>query len=463
MKLALQGSASAAALTASTWSETFPIARTITLPATSSTTLDVKESGTPAGYVLYTAAPGGSTIDVANAADFNVRLAGVSYVIIRGLTLKGARRDGVRLETGTHDVVIEDNDISGWGRLRDAATGWGVNGDSGIHSAYRATGIDRVIIQRNRIHTPRYTSNSWQHGHPAGPLGTNMEHCAEPDRFDCGSNHVVRYNEVLGDPNHYFMDGIGGGDNFAATGYPNADSDIYGNRVTYVWDDAIEAEGGNRNVRVWGNYMDHTYTAIATAATHVGPIYIFRNVYDVSLQRPGANDSVEHGPFGKLGDNAGYGGGRRYYFHNTLLQRAPPSGQLLTQGAGGGPQGGSSERPMVELVSRNNVWHILKPHWPSLYGNGSSRNNDVDYDLHSGTISIGGTGNRIGAHNVKGVPTYAAGNGPTSGAGGSYALAPGSPGFDAAERLPNFNDDFLGAGPDVGAHEAGAPPMKFGP
>src|SRR6185295_13359137 len=43
-----------------------------------------------------------------------------------------------------------------------------------------------------------------------------------------------------------------------------------------------------------------------------------------------------------------------------------------------------------------------------------------------------------------------------------YALAAGTPGFDGAVRIPNFNDAFVGAGPDVGAAEAGAPAMKFG-
>lgn len=463
VKLSLSDGASTAQLTASTWSETFPIARTIVLPASSSATLEITESGSPSGYLLYTAAPGGSTIDVANAADFNVRLANVGYVIVRGLTLKGARRDGVRIESGAHDIVIDGNDISGWGRVRDAARGWGVNGDSGVHVAYRSSGVERIVIQNNRIHSPRYTANSWADGHPAGPLGTYFENCSLPDRADCGSNHVIRYNEVVGDAAHSFMDGIGGEDNFSATGHPNADSDIYGNLVRYVWDDAIEAEGGNRNVRIWGNYLDHTFTGIATAATHLGPIYVFRNVYDVSLQRPGENDSVEHGPFAKLGDNGGFGGGRRYFFHNTLLQQPPPSGQLLTQGAGGGPQGGTGDRPMVEVVSRNNIWHILKPHWASLYGNASSRNNDVDFDLHSGTISIGGSGNRIGTNGQRAAPSYAPGHGAVSRAGGQYALAPGTPGFDGAERLPNFNDDFSGAAPDVGAHESGAPPMRFGP
>jgi hypothetical protein len=38
-----------------------------------------------------------------------------------------------------------------------------------------------------------------------------------------------------------------------------------------------------------------------------------------------------------------------------------------------------------------------------------------------------------------------------------------SPAFDAGVRLPNFNDDYAGKGPDIGAQEAGRPSLQFGP
>ncbi len=460
IELRLRGTSTATTLQATTWSETFPVAQTIPVPS-SSQTLTISQSGAPGAYLLYEAAPGGGVIDVQDAQDYCVRITG-AYVIVRDLTCRGARRDGIRIDAGAHDLVLEDNEISGWGRLRDASRNWGVNGDSAIHVAWRITGVDRLVIQRNRIHSPRYTTNSWEFGHPAGPLAINFEQCAGHEVATCGSNHVIRYNDIFGDAEHYYMDAIGGGENFSAYGFPNADSDIYGNDIRNVWDDAIETEGGNTNVRAWGNYMDDTYTAIASAANHIGPLYIFRNVYDVSRQRQGPNDTIEHGPFGKLGDNAGFGGGRRYYFHNTLLQQPPPAGSSYTQGASGGPIGGGSERPMVQTVTRNNIWHIHKSWWSSIFGNAGSHDNDVDFDLHNGDLDLGGTGNRIGAAMISATPIYAPGNGPLSKDGGLYALATSSPGFDAAELLPGFNDGFVGAAPDIGAHEAGTPPMEFG-
>jgi hypothetical protein len=43
---------------------------------------------------------------------------------------------------------------------------------------------------------------------------------------------------------------------------------------------------------------------------------------------------------------------------------------------------------------------------------------------------------------------------------GSFALKKGSPGYGTAERIPNFNDQY--PKPDVGAHQSGTPPMRFG-
>lgn len=118
IQFALPGQAFAYPLTATTWADTsaWPIAKTVIVPS-GSQTVAITEGGTPGGYVLYTAADGGSVIDVANAADYAVTVS-APYVIVRGLTLKGARVDGVRLLAGTHDVVLEGNDISGWGTYR---------------------------------------------------------------------------------------------------------------------------------------------------------------------------------------------------------------------------------------------------------------------------------------------------------------------------------------------------------
>src|SRR5699024_5732467 len=44
-----------------------------------------------------------------------------------------------------------------------------------------------------------------------------------------------------------------------------------------------------------------------------------------------------------------------------------------------------------------------------------------------------------------------------------FRLAPRSKAIDAGQRLPTINDDFAGAGPDLGALEAGQPLPHYGP
>jgi hypothetical protein len=311
---------------------------------------------------------------------------------------------------------------------------------------------ERLIIQRNKIHHPRYGANSWSWGHPAGPQGVTLN--------SCGGNHVIRHNEFYSsDMKHYFNDAIGGGENFSDKGFPNYDTDIYGNIIKHVWDDGIEAEGGNRNVRIWGNYLDNTGTAIATTVVHNGPVYVFRNVYNRSRMRSeSAPDADDRNAFAKSGSGRGFGGGRRFVFHNTLLQAPPVSGATLPSGAGVGLVGPSSTEILNNTVSRNNIWHIWKPNWAAIDEQGGT-GNDFNYDLANGQVRSS-RGSEV--NGLVGTPTYASGAGWSSEANGNYQLAPSSLGFDKGVKLPNFNDGFTGNGPDVGAHEGGTANMKFG-
>jgi hypothetical protein len=376
-----------------------------------------------------------------------------SYVIVRGFTVRGAQQHGILMQPGQHDIVIENNDVSGWGRYSSTnSAGWqlGVDEDSGITArCYNGVGdVYRVVIQRNKVHDPRYGANSWDWGHPAGPNAISM--------YECGGNNVIRYNEVWSSgEQHYYMDAIGGGNNDSNKGFPGADSDIYGNIVKNAWDDGIEAEGGGQNVRVWGNYIDSTTTGVATTPVAIGPAYVFRNVYNRSRQLSQvAPDSDDRNNFAKSGSWKKYGDGRRYVLHNTLLQ-ADNVGGAYPLGAGGGIQAAGSNEPLTNTVSRNNILHIWKSWWSSI-DDGGGRGNDLDYDLYNGNIVARGAE----THGIVGTPIYAPGNGWQSEAGGMYQLDPISAGYWAAARIANFNDAY--ATPDIGAHQSGTAAMCFG-
>ena len=445
VQMGLPGNAPAAAVVATTWSEQFPVARTITLPAgTQNQPLAITQGGSASGYVLYQANPAGTTIDVQNAFADAVTIS-APYVILRGVTITGGQENGIELMRGTHDVVIENNDISKWGRSRGGNLG--VDMDSGIRAKCSDFSLERVVIQRNKIHDPRYTANSWDTSHPAGPQGITFSYC--------GGNNVFRYNEITSSNGNFYNDPIGGEDNYTTTGFPNYDSDIYGNVFAQAYDDAIEAEGGNRNVRIWNNYMDQTGTGVATTITSVGPVYIFRNVYNRSRMRYQSSlDSDDRGPMFKSGTDTSVGNGRRYVFHNTSLQPTG-SGASNPLGAGSGIHGTGGD-PLTNTVSRNNIYWIWKSGWDSIDQLSSGFGNDMNYDLYNGSIN-GGAGAETNGVKVS-APTFASGSG--VGMSGMYQLAPGSAGYGTGARIPNFNDG--SAAPDMGAHQSGAPAMTFG-
>jgi hypothetical protein len=470
VQLQLGESGQTATITRSTWSERLPVARTVSVPA-STRPLRITEGGGPDGYVVYTPAPGSSGIQV-STSDLNAVSVEASHVIVRGFRLRGGR-DGLHVAAGRHDVVVEDNDISGWGHVApdagkrpdgtvysDAgARFWGDDRDAAVacDGGPGAESIDRVVVQGNRLHDPATGSNSWNQprpqskdGHPFGPQAI--------DANDCGSNWVIRRNDIFSAADHYFNDGIGGAANFSERGFPLADSDIAENRISNAHDDGIEAEGANRNVRIWGNYIDQTFVKIAITPSQVGPIYIWRNVADRSaLDGSGPSDEALRGPFLKAGSRSPDfpGGGRIYVFNNTILQRPPAGGRRLGLGPNYGiPESGG---PVLNLISRNNILQVSSgENYSVLHETPPADDGDTsfDYDLYNGIAAVKGV-QRAEPHGIAGAPVF-------SGGAGAFTLAAGSPGVDDGQPIPNFTDGFKGAGPDIGAQEQGEPPRRFG-
>ena len=386
-QLNLPGQPVAKAVTFSTWANSKPVANTVKV-ASGSATLNITQGGSASGYVVYDGT--GSTLDAANAQQYNITV-NAPYVIIRGFTLKGAQVDAIRISPNVSDVIIEDNDISGWGRTRDGT--WGTDMDSAVRAVCKSEELVRVTVQRNKMHDPRYSANSWSDGHPAGPQGITFSYC--------GGNHVFRWNEITGGSKH-LNDGMGGEDYFSTTGFPKRDSDIYGNSIQNTWEDAIESEGGNANVRIWGNYLNNTATGVATTATAIGPVYIFRNVFNRNkFFEKTACDGDDRQPFFKSGSDSSLGDGRRYIFHNTMLQ-ATQSGCSNGLGGGAGIGGTGSSQLINNTFSMNNIYHLWKPN-SAFYqvGSGNLFQNDM-FNGNAGATIVNG---------INATPAYAAGNG----------------------------------------------------
>jgi len=439
-----------------TRSDRFPIGKTTHLEAGElDKPVRITEPGTADAWHLVTAAPNAKTvIDVFNLHDTCVEVA-ADYVVIRGLELKNAGQNAVLIRKGVQNVVIEDCHMTLWGRLGGAAV-WGVfqGSDSAI---YAETGAGNLVLQRNLIDHPRSGSNDWESGHPDGPQGITL--------INSSGGNIIRYNEIRSTEDHGYNDGIGGASNFSFQGSPNRDSDIYGNIITNCWDDAIESEGANMNVRIWGNYIDKTFVFIATASTSMGPLYIYRNVFGssrVSHQDPSGGAIIKIAGSGRTisvnseevpGDR-----GRRYIFHNTALQ---PNGAFSVFSGSG----------ISNAVSKNNIFRVPGSTYPSADHDGPP--NDFRNDLTGGYWPGGLVramfvpSDRLEWFLAPMVPVIKWGRIEYSRSGKNFAItdplvqAP-NPAIDKGVRLPGFNDDYQGAAPDIGAFENGNPPLRFG-
>ena len=216
------------------------------------------------------------------------------------------------------------------------------------------------------------------------------------------------------------------------------------------------------NVRIWSNYIHHTFVHIATAATSMGPLYIFRNVFGesrISHQDPSGGMVIKTGMkwVEMNGEKVSLGLGYRFIFHNTALQ---PKGALDV----------FSGHELHNAVSRNNIFYTRGKRYPDDSG---APGNEFKNDL---------TGGYLGGGFVKsmflpseGLEWYLApamnkiewGRIESVKNGKKVAITDPmnqvtNPALDKGVRLPGFNDDFGGAAPDIGAFETGKPPLRFG-
>jgi hypothetical protein len=439
-------------LSCKTRNDSFPIGKITYLDGgISSKPLVITESGTPEAYHLITPAKDTrATIDVRNAENYTCVI-DANYVIVRGVEFSNAAIHGLVIKSRRHDNIIEDCHFVFWGRVGGPRT---YGNEGGMDSAiYAERHAGNLTVQRNLIENPRGASNDWDTGHPNGPQAITL--------INSSGGNVIRYNEIHSTEDHGYNDGIGGASNFSFEGSPNRDSDIYGNIIANVWDDAIESEGANMNVRIFNNYIEKTFQDIATACTSKGPLYIFRNVF-------GQSRRTHRDPLGgsmiKVGQRDEFGGGRKFVFHNTAIQ---PKGAFNVFSGHVNPN----------TVTRNNIFDC-----PGRLT--SSRQVDVpcdfDYDLFTGSER----GIARERHGIRGNPAFVKSYGlefyPSSTTTriqwGKVPVQQGdrtvnltdpvttvpNPVIDSGVRIPNFNDDYAGKAPDLGAFELGLPPIRFG-
>jgi len=304
----------------------------------------------------------------------------------------------------------------------------------------------RVVIQRNFI--------DLRESEKSAPYGIRLKRCRDslvqfnvavepklgehhyaryPFSIDLGHRNIIRYNQMLGGACHDIM-----------TTRNNADTDIYENvlRGTTA-DDGVELEGGTCiNLRFFNNLLDCRdggKAAISVTPVTVGPVYVVRNVVICSQQaikfaNDGTANALKAGhtfcDFAPL-----------FFYHNVF--HSPKDQFFRFLGCHGRPiliNNIITGKPLP-AVARN----LQADRKTALYARV-----EADYNLYwdGGTTTKSLTPG-LDAHSLFANPRFA------DAARDDFRLREGSPAMDKAIRLPNINDHFVGAAPDIGRFELG--------
>lgn len=374
---------------------------------------------------------GTTVIDGGYLVEETVLVASSRYVILENLIIRGGRRHGMHITNSEHIRVI-NCDIAGYGRrgTQDPKTGLyhdehgeRINYDAGI----KLWSSGNLVLERNYIHDPRNTANpwtgpTWDWTHPAGPTAVHV---------GSKGSIVMRYNDIVGSDDHRWNDGVEGVSNKSPDGSFYRDSDIYGNLFLYGNDDSVELDGGQMNVRFYGNRVEGFRSGVSTVPNKLGPCYIFRNLMTHLGDEMGVVGSAV-----KSGDDSP---GRQLIFHNTMS-------------ATGNTERGF--RRLINLTTRNNIFIDFESGGYASNNPPGLAGNDFDYDLMGSTATPDGKGvldavSGWEANGILGLPDF------EDERHGDFRLKPTSLGVDAGEVIPNFSDSYHGAGPDMGAFEVG--------
>ena len=368
------GSPQEASGTVRTWSETFVIAETISINSKEDLEreLEALEGRSEESYVVLDGGPNKAEINGTDD-DYTIRIRGLKYVILQNMQFTGSQGSSVRIDDSDH-IVVQDCEIYKWGRAGAFCDterfGYVGGGTLGGIDARRSS---QIVIQRNTIRDPNSTSCYWgsldgkdlkkgESDHPAGPRGIALA---------IVSNSVFRYNEVFSDSqDHYFSDVFNGETSITGGEGTESDIDVYGNEFSNAWDDGIEIEGKNKNIRVWSNVVHHVFQGFASdrneSRRYYGPVYVWRNIF-TDLQANPSDRGGGRGVF-KLDNRNGKGG--IYLFNNTvsgLDEFINPRNNVVNQG-------------QYNLVVKNNIFEVSG----NTYEGGKIRaGSDLNYNAYA--------------------------------------------------------------------------------
>jgi hypothetical protein len=374
---------------------------------------------------------------------------------------------GIRI-LGTRNVVVQ--------RMLITDVAHGINATTFVEEGRRSYSNDDLTITNNilqgKVVWPQNDQSVWNFE------GIVLE----------GTGHVVSYNTLSG-----FGDSLGievcygginnGGHYCPLYPPPNADVirnrsiDFYGNDILWGGDDGIELDFAERNVRAFDNRIANSSMGISIAPIWGGPVYAFRNVMYNIIDRIFKLNNYPTG---------------FYIFHNTSIKNGIGMNQPSSTQQLNGMKffnnlivGTDSPTPSVLRLTTGLVMdfgtnNFVEMDYDGWYPNGTfvflkdNLGMPPTYDefgnsLYADLAALGAY-TTFEHHGVALTPPifrnadYVLGpiSAPPLSAPDDFTPASSSGAIDAGVVLPNFNDNYRGSAPDLGAIEVGAPVPTYG-
>jgi hypothetical protein len=240
-----------------------------------------------------------------------------------------------------------------------------------------------------------------------------------------------------------------------STSIPNIAIDFYGNDVLWTGDDMLELDFAHRNVRAFNNRGTNIAMGASLQPAWGGPVYIFRNVFL----------NVVKSAYKLNNDPSGF-----YIFHNTSARTLGTGnwGAYAWTSLGYTQSDGDPAYAGNFQMKNNILIGLTKPAYVTtdlvleeIDFNGWSPDGAFRFvatwvnfaDLQSNSpYELNG---RILDNNTFATPLVLPADYTTFWSDTDVTLGPNSLAIDGAQPLANINEDYTGAGPDLGAVERG--------
>lgn len=327
---------------------------------------------------------------------------------------------------------------------------------------------DNLFLGRDdRFRLVGWTGPLWA---SAGPYGSHLLKSYYAVKV-YGPGHVIAHNAIA-----YFHDGIG----ISTYGTPEQDPerrassiDIYNNDIHMMGDDYIETDGSVHNVRVFNNRgVNAAHGGYSAQPAFGGPIYFIRNIlYHVpsgvafKFSAKPAGLFVYHNTI--IGEHiVGDPSANMHFRNNLFLGRDTPGRGILrlanatddfsTDYNGYRPNRGVKDQyAFLGPTKGQRLYEPSIDDWKTFEtladlraATGQETHGlEVDFDIFE-KLAPPDPAQRHAVYHAMDL---------------NFALKPASKAVDAGVIIPTVNDAFKGAAPDLGALEAGAPPIRYGP